>query len=327
VRTPGRDLLIFACAVKPRTWMQLDVRRRDTPPETTVANQSGQLLVSYPDLCATIDAHTGMLVQLEVFGQRLLDGPLAISLSKIKDDNGTKEPLGAPRVRLASQASNGAMTELHFILEATDRLALAVSYRIHACGLVEICSDQRPWQGRSPCGGPRSRRGVSHRRQKRGATPVGESRAVLRFKDFAEVVKHAASIHRYPQATVLELAKRLRTAAGGTRRPLCTASSRNRRSPDLAELADEGFVVEALPKTTPLPTREIRIAYPTGNQAAAQLLADALKQKGPGGCLCRDLRRGKRLRHSPDAPCAARQRGIEGDGFEIRPEEAPKACD
>lgn len=178
----------------------------------------------------------------------------------VEGDAGGKQALGCPRVTLVSSSSNAALAELHFVLEAGDRLAMALTYRVHPSGLVEICSDERPWQGVSP--------GVDHTVEyalclegEEEVLPYRVNRAPFYgFKDYAAAVRHVAAIHRTPQAAVLELGEETVNGRRWNRRLYLIPAGKTARvgngrravPNDLAELADEGLIITVTPKSTRL---------------------------------------------------------------------------
>lgn len=275
----AEDLLVFSWAAQPNAWSRIDVVLSEPDQTSAIREEAGKIVVAYANVRATIDPATAMLVQLEAFGKPWLKEPLTIALAKLTDAQGSREPLPA-KVRQVSRSSNAALTELHFVLEA-EGLALGLSYRIHAGGLVEIWSDERPWQGSSPW--------VGHAAQitlplngEASTLPLMVNRApYYGFADFAEVVKHAAAVHRGAAGTLLELGEETTNGRRWNRRLYVTDKLGPKDPPDAwIELADQGLAVDPLPRVSPLGAKKIEIVYEPGNKIPAQTIAESLKPRG-----------------------------------------------
>jgi len=81
---------------------------------------------------------------------------------------------------------------------------LALTYRIHPSGLIEIISDERPWQGRSPW----IDFAVEHNLKLAGSKqilPLLQNRhPFYGFKDYSAPVRFAGAVYQSPTANVLE---------------------------------------------------------------------------------------------------------------------------
>ncbi len=321
VTTPrAEDLLVFAGTARSDAWSRIDLVAGPRRDRSAMGEQDGRLLVSYPDLQVTIQPATGMVAQIVAFGEPLLDGPLAMTFRKTPGDPSAKASVGPPRVRLAASSSTAAMTELHFVLDADDRLSIGLSYRIHACGLVEIWSDERPWQGASPW--------VDHAAEIK--LPLAGSAEPLPylvnrapfygFKDYAAAVKHVAAVRRRTRAGVLELGEETTNGRRWNRRLYVMPADRAAQAAALAEVAEKGLVVDITPMSTPLPDGELHIVHPPGAHVPARVLAEAIRKMGRSvTCVTGDKQSADvailfQLLDPREAPA------IEGDGFEIRPQ-------
>ena len=133
------------------------------------------------------------------------------------------------------------------MLEVDARLSMAVSYAIHASGVVEICVDERPWQPPSPwvdrvasvdwpVGG------------RAEPLPYLVNRAPFYgFKDYAAAVSHAAAVRHFDGAAVVELGEQTTNGRRWMRRLMCVPRDRVDRIAALIEAADKGLIVEADP--------------------------------------------------------------------------------
>ena len=316
----AEDLLVFSCPAPRDAWARLDLVSGPPREQSALSEEADRLVVFYPGLRATIQRATGMLAQVEAFGEPLLDRPLAIAFQKTAKDGARRQALGPPRVRLVSKASNGTMTEVHFVLDSGDRLSLGVTYRIHACGLVEILSDERPWQGQSPWVDHSV--DVAFRLIGQGESlPYLVNRAPFYgFKDYEAAVKHAAAVRRRPRASVLEVGEETTNGRRWNRRLYCIPADRAARTEALVEAVDKGVVVDVVPVSIALPGKTVRIAHPRQAEVPARMLAEALRKKGVDA---KTVAEGQgdagagvvfKLVDPREAP------GIEHDGFEIRPQ-------
>ena len=219
----AEDLLILSVALPQGAWTQLELVSGQPAAVSPLQRDGDFWIVRYGDLTVNIDAVTGMLRQLQAGDASLLKGPLQLKLYTVGTgvigqtgsmgvgyDNpsvtvATGTLQGAVPARLASSSSNGAMTELNFVMEPAKGPALALTYRIHASGLVEIWSDERPWTQTSPWVGY----SVNYSLQPTGQQellPYLQNRAPFYgFKDYWAAVKFSGSIYRTTDRAMLEV--------------------------------------------------------------------------------------------------------------------------
>lgn len=219
----AEDLLVFSVALSQGVWAQLELVSGKPAAVSALRLDGANWVVSYADLTVNIDATTGMLRQLQVGDVSMLQGPLQFQLSTVGAGvvNQTG-PMGVgydyPSVtvatgtlqgpvpaRLVSSSSNGAMTELNFALEPAKGPALALTYRIHASGLVEIWSDERPWTPPSPWVGYAVKYSLAPAGQQE-LLPYLQNRApYYGFKDYWAAVNFSGSIYRTADHAMLEV--------------------------------------------------------------------------------------------------------------------------
>ena len=211
------------------------------------------------------------------------------------------------------------MTELHFVLDVDPRLSMALSYRFHACGLVEILVDERPWCGLSPW---IDRKGEIRLLWGEPGRPIAElvNRPPLYgFKDYAEIVKHVAAVHRRAKATVLELGEETTNGRRWNRRLYLVPGDCAEHAAEFAQAVNKGPIVNVKPLDLPLSNSPIRVACPAQGQAAAEVLVEALRKKGvtveqtAAGTEAVGAEITLQLVEPTRVP------NIEGDGFEIQP--------
>ena len=210
------DLLVFSCTVPPGKQALVEVVAGVQASSRALRRREGRLEVSYPGFTASVDAATGMLRSVRVAGVQALARPMSARAwlatpgpVRPGDFGAGPEPKAYPvtrttplpelKARLTGAFSTGAMTEVHFLL-TTEGLALGLTYRFHAAGLVEVLADERPWKGPSPW----TSRAVNYRLDLAGDSeraPMQENRAPLYgYRDFAAAVRYPASVHTLPGA-------------------------------------------------------------------------------------------------------------------------------
>jgi hypothetical protein len=307
----AEDLLVFAYSPRRDSWSRIDVVAGPRRDQSAITEQDGRIVVSYPDLQVTIQPTTGMIAQIAAFGEPSLDGPLAMTFPKTP---------GQPRVRLAARSSTAAMTELHFVVDADDRLSIGLTYRIHACGLVEIWSDERPWQGVSPW----VDRAVDIKLPLAGSAetlPYLVNRAPFYgFKDYAAAVKHVAAIRRRTKAAVLELGEETTNGRRWNRQLYVMPADRAAQAVSLVEIAEKGLVVDITPMSARLPDGELRIAHPPRAPVPARVLAEAIRKTGRYVACTADEKQSVNAAVVFQLLDPRQTPAIEGDGFEIRPQ-------
>jgi len=318
IREPrAEDLLVFSCAVPPHAWATIQVRAGGPPSTSALSRDGGSLVVSYPRVRVTVDAGSGLLSSIEAAGVPVLEHPMAARLYRVTDAEGKhREEVSTDPARLVSSSSTPAMTELHFVRTADGGPETALTYRVHACGLVEVWADERPWVGRSPW--------VTHGAEYALALagdaeplPYLVNRApYYGFKDFEAVVKHPAAVHRVGGVAVVELGEEVANGRRWCRRLYLVPPGQLARTRDLVELADEGLIVELEPRSMAWPSKAAHVSAPPEARAAAETVAGALRKRGVAAATSERL--------APSGTVAlrlvAKDPALSGDGFAVRPE-------
>lgn len=124
---------------------------------------------------------------------------------------------------MAAKSSTAAMTELHFLLDVDEQMSRALTYRIHACELLEVWGDERSWHGVSPWIDHRAEIKLSLSGTVESLPSLANRAPTFGFNDYAEAVKDVASVRRRPKATVLELGEETTNAHRRNRRLLSLA--------------------------------------------------------------------------------------------------------
>lgn len=313
----AEDLLVFSCPVPPGEWAALDIVPGDPSRSPALQREGDVFHVTYRHLKAAVDARTGLLTSLTIGGEAALIAPMIARCFCLTGADGKqREELPAPAARLVSTSSTPAMTELNFAL-SSGNLSLALTYRIHSGGLLEVLADSRPWQGVSPW--------VNHAADfalplAGEATPLpylANRAPYYGFKDYDAAVKHPATVHRLGSTALLDLGEETTNGRRWIRRLYAIPPGRLSNTRALIELADEGFVIEVEPVLRACAAKTIQIAAPSSVAVAADTLARAL------------VRRGVRAGASPKGSEAeielrllspSKTPGLCGDGFEVRPQ-------
>ncbi len=331
----AEDLLVFSCAIPPGAWLRIEVRQGAAESPTALTKDEKRILVSYPSANAAFDSSTGALLEFTARGESLLKAPFLPVMHRLGEKgydfsgefaSGYQTPaiemdLGDAlpgSARLLSSSSNAAMTELHFLLEPSAGPALALTYRLHASGVLEIALDERPWTGTSPW--------LNHAVQAPLAwedagepLPYLESRMPFYgFKEYEASTREVARIHRGNAVNTLELEDQALNGRHFYRRLAAVPAENAARMKDLAEAMDEGFVIEVTPVCATVEQGSVRmVSADASNAAAVKMVAEALKSAGVD------------LSEASDAPpsfavefVAAAEDGLHnafGDGFAITP--------
>ena len=325
----AEDLLVLSCDVPPGEWVQVDVVPGTSEATPAVQRDDGRITIDYPGGRAVVDERTGSLLSWEACGAMLLSAPFTVMPCRLAEDGyQLAGPFGCgyttasvvmrksgpvvQQVRCASLSSNAALTEVSFVLEPATGPALALTYRLHASGVLEIVVDERPWTGRSPW----LNHAVEYALPLVGAQqrfPYLENRwAFYGFRAYTASVKSIACAHVGEKAVVLELGRESVNGRQFVRRLIPVAANREARIADLVELADEGLVVEVLPARTAKIERPVRIVDDAKAEAIFGELTEALNNvglelAGDGATEWTTIR----LALAPEAASL----GISGDGY------------
>lgn len=315
----AEDLLVFSIVAPPAVWLEINVLPGERMRQSALSVNRGRLTIAYPDMKVVVDEATGALVELETSGQGILERPMAIAFRQGAGDQ--QRPLEPVGVSLVSSSSSAAMTELNFVLQVDDALAVALTYRVHAAGLVEIWSDERPWKGRSPWLDRAAAYSLDIKGEKETLSHLVNRAPFYGFKDYEKVVKTPAVVHRGPAATVVELGEEFSNGRRWNRRLYLTSPRRAAQAEILAELADEGPILDVNPAKRLLARgKSATVVYPEEAAVAAEILARALRRAGVKAdtvlSTSSDFPQDAEVigLHLSDAPDA---KGIQGDGFAI----------
>ncbi|MHB9036197.1 MAG: hypothetical protein ACYC64_05990 [Armatimonadota bacterium] len=331
------DLIVFVVAVPPGKTARVEIAPGKPDQHSALAHRDGRMVISYPDFQVSINETTGMISNITAFNDSMLTDALKATVCKLPGaglelagdinscrpftaSGGTysigiagKEAMGPPAAKLVSYSSNAAMTEANFVLGSGDGLKVALTYRVQACGIVEIESDERPWQGRSPW--------IDHTldykwqlagRKQQLSYPVNAA-PYYGFKDYVAAVHYADSVYVNSHAMVLETGEETINGRKWNRRLYFAPADKAFKVEDLVEFACEGFAVDVMPKCVTVGAKTITVSYPKTARAAAEVIVGAITNAGGAAELVSDT--GKladvSLRLAKDASDA----GIEGDGF------------
>ena len=337
----AEDLLVFWRSVPPGQWVHVDVVAGTPEDGAAVERNNGLLRVRYETVEAVLDERTGLLAELSAHGEQILAAPMKATCRLIGeagyDISGAigpgYQPLNvtfgtagavAMSARIAAVASTPAMTEITCILDADAGPALAVTYRIHAAGLVEVCADERPWTGPSPW--------VNHAVE--FALPLlGESESLpyledrlpfYGFKDYSAVVKHTARRHTLGGVGLVELGEETVNGRRWIRRLYAYPQGDGARIEDVVEMLDEGLIVDVRPVCAPRPRQAIRIACPPQAATVARILQSTLEAAGLSATVASASTPDSAIRLALLEPPESEV--IEEDGFEIRADAAGGLC-
>ena len=334
IETPrAEDLLVFWCAVPPGEWAEVQVVPGAPDRAPALTRENGTLAVRYPCVEAAIDEASGMLTALTLTGAPVLDGPMTLSAWPLPADPfeytgnigpgyvpfqvSVKEGETVPvTARLVSSSSTPAMTELNYVMDTGGGLEVAVTYRIHRGGLVEIQADERPWVGESPW----LKHAVSYTLPLRGASeslPLLENRQPFYgFKDFAGTVTQIARQYSGSMIDTVELGEEIPNGRRWVRRLQAVPHDSGVSVGDLVEIMDEGLIVLPAPVSAVNTGKPWEVHRADATQPMAEVLVAALTEAGMPARLS-DGEAGEGVIRF-DLLAKTEGTGISGDGFEIR---------
>lgn len=294
----AEDLLVFQICVPAGQWSEVQLVKGRDKTRTALRRRDGALVVAYPSLKVVIDERSGLLTELEACGESILGQPLraefyavgegvmsfeggvgpghnrsAVSIKKLGK-------LSPPKVELVSWSSAEALTEVNFLLRPDQGPAVALTYRIYPAHQIEIVSDERPWQGRSPW----LDFGLEYELPLAGvAEPIAELQThfpYYGFKDYPASVKSVGACHRGQKTVTFELGEESMNGRIWRRRlaiyPETDAAQRQER----LQLLNQGLVVDVQPMcSAPLPA-EVEIASAAQFHASSDLLVKSLRAAG-----------------------------------------------
>ena len=293
----AEDLIVFSCAVPPGAWRRIELRPGAVDSPSALTMDEKRATVSYPAANAIFDPATGALLEFKAHGESLLKAPFlpvmhllgpkgytfsgefasGYQVPSIGMDLGDAVPA---TTRLESSSSNAAMTELHFAIAPSEGPALVLTYRVHACGLLEIALDERPWTGTSPWLNHAVKAELTWESAGE-ALPYLESRMPFYgFKEYAAAAKEVARIHRGAAVSMLELGDESLNGRRFYRRLIAVPAEGAAKMKDLAEGLDEGLVIEIEPVCVAIAQKPVAAVSKEPSATAAQTLMEALKAVG-----------------------------------------------
>ncbi len=328
----AEDVLVFDCDVPPGEWTEVEVAS-GVPETLTIAKRdSGRITLEYSNVRAVIDEETGCLVTWELNGASLLASPFAVTPYRLAGDGyEMKGPFAcgyitasiamrklesvAQRATCVAMNSNAAMTEVSFLLEPSIGPSLALTYRLHSTGMLEIVVDERPWSGRSPW----LEHAVEYKLPLSGTPqrfPYLENRwAFYGFREYTAAVVSRACAYQSEQATVLELGSESINGRQYVRRLYPITTERAGQLHELVELADEGLVVDVLPVCRSPLQGPIQVVDDASAPVVAEELSKVLQNAGVSLASQGTVNPpAMRLTMVPDPA----SRGLVGDGFALR---------
>jgi len=338
----AEDLMVFTLAVPQGAWTHIDLVSGRREKKTALSREGARLVVSYPNLKVVIDEITGMLVQVEAFGEGLLAMPISAEFFHVEEGviehsdlsllsysflsyshpsaRVKRERTGAaPHARLVSSFSEAALTELNFLLESEKGPGMALTYRVLPGGPIEIWADERPWEGPSPW----LNYGVEYKLSLRGEEerlPHFETQfPFFGFKDYGSAVKNIGILHRGKGVATLEIGEASINGRRWNRRLYIAGGDQLAHLGEMIELVDEGLVMDAAPVSLGLEAQPLQIFYPDGCQVIAERLVQALRRAGwqaESSSGAEEDGRAAMVLKIVERPEAV---GLEGDGFAIQP--------
>lgn len=292
------DLLVFNHQVDPGKWAVITFVKGSSKTPSPLTRRKGNILVAYPRVTVSINEKTGMLSSILAFGDSLVIAPLQAQFFKVSEDvieqhssmnpGNTvpsltlqkKEDIEMTKVELVSLHANQALTELNFILSHKNDIAIGLTYRIYPSGQIEIVSDERPWQNKSPwltCG-------LEYRFNIQGEKKELEGFQTYfpyyGFKDYAASVKSIGDRYSLKNSVAYVFGEESINGRFWKRRIALFGTEAMDTESGIIDLLSEGFVVKADPvRSTPFPD-ELIIINDKDDSEIAGILAGGLSQTG-----------------------------------------------
>jgi hypothetical protein len=333
----AEDLLVFQVSVPAGQWSQVELAAGPSETRAVLSRQDGSAVISYPNMKVVIDERTGLLRELEAWGESLLSHPLSLQFFQVGEGvvkhEGQMGPgyghspasmnklrkLAPPGVTLASWSSTASLTELNFVLRPEEGPNVGLTYRIYANNQIEIASDERPWKGRSPW----LDYGLEYELALAGAKEklrAFQTRFPLYgFQDYASAVTSVGTIHRGARTLTFELGDHTANGRFWHRRLAVYPETEWDHREDVLELLDGGLIVRALPMSSqPLPEK-LAVAYAEQDKAAGALLVERLNKAGIQATAATQPGQNPEPTITLKVVSDPASLGIEGDGFCVRP--------
>lgn len=335
-RPRAEDLLVFSIPLPTGRWVRATIVPGIPMAGSALTRASGACVVTYPGIRVVIDERSAMLSGLECSGTTLVAEPLGLDFHAVQAGTialagflgcGYDPPtlaikhgakLERPKARLASFSSSPALTELHFAIEPAQGPVLALTYRIHPGGLVEIISDERPWRGRSPWIDHAVRYDLKLAGTRQVLPLLQNRHPFYGFKDYSAPVRFAGTVYRTPQASVLEFGEETLNGRRWARQLYIDAQPEPAKTKGLVEIVSEGLVVRVTPVSTPRLRPGVQVSYPVGSKTAAETLVQALADAGIEARLGVGSAAGGESLVRMQLAAEPELEGLEGDGFAIR---------
>jgi hypothetical protein len=332
-RPRAEDLLVFWSTVPPGEWADVQVVNGSPDKTPVLLRKDGALSVRYPGIEAVVDERTGMLLKLSLAGEAVLEGAFEARAWSLPGDpfvyTGNIGPGYVPfqvavtpsetrpmAVRLVSSSSTPAVTELNFELSASADTDMALTYRFHRGGLVEIQADERPWIGESPWMDGAVSYTLPLRGKKESLPRLENRQPFYGFKDFAGTIRQVAERYRGADIDLVVVGEETPNGRRWTRRLQALRHGGDRTVADLVESMDEGLIVQPVAVGVIREALPQRILRTEKTAPMADVLVAALQEVGiPVEMTEEDPDEGVIRFDLIPAEIATK---ITGDGFEIR---------
>ena len=159
---------------------------------------------------------------------------------------------------------------------------MALTYRIHASGCVEIWSDERPWQGDTPWIGYAVEHSLKLAGSQETLPYLQTQNPFYGFKDYSCVVDLAGTIHHASKADILEFGENTINGRRWVRQLYVNRNAQAEPSTTkaLVEMVSEGLIVNVDPVSSPLGQSAVQVVCPADSKAAAEILVQAFKAAG-----------------------------------------------
>ncbi len=297
----AEDLLVFQISVPIGQWAKVELVTGVSKSQASLTERDGYDVITYPNIKVTINERTGLLTNLEAYGESLLNHPLGLRFFKVGEwvvnYEGRMEALvgfqhpplmellksgdlGSPVVKLVSWSSTEALTELNFVLHSKNVPAIDLTYRIYSNNQLEILSDERPWQGTSPWldYGLEYKLTLAGRQEK--LHDYQTYFPMYGYKDYATSVNSIGTLYHGTKTRMFELGEESLNGRFWRRLVAIYPETERVQKEDPLTLLDEGLIVTVTPMLSQRLPQKLSVVYAKEIRSTGDLVVDSLKKAG-----------------------------------------------
>ena len=287
IHTPRpEDILVFNLSSKSQEWKHIKLVSGSSNPVNHYNFSDGKIFIHYPGLQAEIRGTDGILEKLLVKGETINLEPLQVGFMPVSSSDSTlnsgKLKTIPFKTQLVSHSSNGAFTELNFVLHPQKGPSMGLTYRFYASGCSEILLDERPWEKPSHWLNYKVAISFPLKGTPEGLQYLKTHAPYYGFKDYAAVVDTPANLYVHQNGGIIEVGEEFANGRLWHRKLFPIAQEHCKKSQDLADLVDEGFILSVIPSVRSIDGKTVTIhtepETPEVSRTILTMLDDSLKK-------------------------------------------------